>query len=147
MPPITTPQDTAPSAINIAHNPGANVDALYKIPTPTAPFGPTLSGQPNDFVIAITYTGAGLNGPVGIAIDSSGDASAANAVAEAVDGAFGMDVDYAMLIKIYGHLCPKSWQQKVARGFRRSATSAGLAVCLEADSSCYLSTSWLSIQS
>ena len=38
-----------------------------------APFQPTLSTQPNDFTIAISYIGAGLNTPQGVAIDASGN--------------------------------------------------------------------------
>jgi hypothetical protein len=69
----TTPTDTATAAINIAHNPGTNVGALYALSTPTPPFAPALSGRPNDFSIAILLTGGGLNTPDGIAIDGSGN--------------------------------------------------------------------------
>ncbi len=76
----STPSDTATAAINIAHNPGANVDNLYNLPTPSAPFQPALTGapnEPNDFTISISYTGGGLDGsgdaPEGIAVDSLGN--------------------------------------------------------------------------
>jgi streptogramin lyase len=69
----TAPSDTATAAINIAHNPGANVAALYALATASAPFQPTLSGQPNDFTIAINYSGGCLVEPYQIAIDGSGD--------------------------------------------------------------------------
>jgi hypothetical protein len=73
----TQPADTATAAINIAHNPGANVSALYGLATPTSPFQPTLTPAPNDFTVAITYSGGGLNStgflaPNGIAIDGYG---------------------------------------------------------------------------
>jgi len=71
----TTPTDTASAAINIAHNPGANVDALFALPTPTAPFA--VSGtytQPNDWTIGIIFFGSGLYAPWSIAIDGSGNA-------------------------------------------------------------------------
>jgi hypothetical protein len=74
----TPPTDTATAAINIAHNPGSNVANLYALSTPTPPFSPALSGQPNDFTIALNFTGGGLTAPVGIAIDGSGDVWAAN---------------------------------------------------------------------
>ena len=73
------PTDTATAAINIAHNPGANVAALYDLATTTAPFQPILTGTspyngPNDWTIAIAYTGGGLSGyPQGIAIDGQGN--------------------------------------------------------------------------
>jgi DNA-binding beta-propeller fold protein YncE len=69
----TTPTDTATAAVYMAHNPGANIAALYGIITGTPPFAPYLSAQPNDFTIAINFTGGGLNGPNGIAIDASGN--------------------------------------------------------------------------
>ncbi len=73
----TQPSDTATAAINIAHNPGANLDNLYGLQTPSAPFQPSLSPEPNDFTVSITYTGAGLDGsgfaPEGIAVDGSGN--------------------------------------------------------------------------
>jgi sugar lactone lactonase YvrE len=75
----TTATDTATAAINIAHNPGQNVTALYALATPSAAFSPTLSAQPNDFTVGINYNGGtvnggGLNGAYAIAIDSHGDA-------------------------------------------------------------------------
>ncbi len=75
----TTPTETATAAINIAHNPGANVAALYALPAPAAAFSPSLTTQPNDFTIGINYTGgglagAGVNGAYSVAIDAHGDA-------------------------------------------------------------------------
>jgi streptogramin lyase len=73
----SAPSDTASAMINIAHNPGANVGTLYMLQTPTSPFQPFLTGAPNDFSLAITYTGGGLDGtgqgPETIAIDGSGN--------------------------------------------------------------------------
>ena len=82
--------DTATAALNIAHNPGANVANLFGLQTPTSPFQPSLPSTPvpNDFTIAISYTGGGLNSPVPIAIDKSGNvwvgntATGANSVSE-----------------------------------------------------------------
>jgi streptogramin lyase len=74
----TTPTDTAAAAIYMAHNPGANVAALYGLITGTLPFAPYLSAQPNDFTIAINFTGGGLNAPDGLAIDASGNVWVAN---------------------------------------------------------------------
>jgi streptogramin lyase len=70
----TTPTDTATAAINIAHNPGANISTLFGLQTGTSPFLPMLSAAPNDFTIAIGYTGGGmLQGVGGLSIDASGD--------------------------------------------------------------------------
>jgi streptogramin lyase len=73
------PTDTATAAINIAHNPGANVANLYSLQVAGAPFQPSLTAAPNDFTIAVTYTATpALNSPGGLAIDGSGDVWVAN---------------------------------------------------------------------
>jgi hypothetical protein len=69
----TAPADTATAAVNIARNPGANIGNLYALQTASAPFQPALSAAPNDFTVAVSYTGAGMNGPLPIAIDASGN--------------------------------------------------------------------------
>jgi hypothetical protein len=70
----TAPTDTATAALNIAHNPGANVSTLFGLATASAPFQPSLpTPAPNDFTIAVSYSGAGLNSPVPIAIDAAGN--------------------------------------------------------------------------
>ena len=74
----TAPTDTATAAINIAHNPVANLDALYGLWTPSAPFQPSLTGEPTDFTVAIAYSGSGLDStdflaPNAIAIDGYGN--------------------------------------------------------------------------
>lgn len=67
------PTDTATAAINIAQNPGANVITLFGLATPRNPFQPSLSNPPNDWTIAIEYTGGGLTAPTGIAADAVGN--------------------------------------------------------------------------
>jgi len=75
----TAPTDTATAAINIAHNPGANVSTLWSLVAGSGtPFLPYLGGAPNDFTIAISYTGGGLNYSWGIAVDGSGNVWVAN---------------------------------------------------------------------
>lgn len=69
----TAPTDTTTAALNIAHNPGANVSALYGLQTATSPFQPMLSTVPNDFLIGIAFTGGGLLAPQSIAIDTAGN--------------------------------------------------------------------------
>ncbi len=82
--------DTATAALNIAHNPGANVANLFALQAANSPFQPSLPSEPvpNDFTIAVSYTGAGMNGPLPVGIDASGNvwvgntASGANSVSE-----------------------------------------------------------------
>jgi streptogramin lyase len=74
----TAPTDTATAAIYIAHNPSPNVTTLYQIPVTTPPYTPALGTSPSDFSIAIAYSGGGLSGPQGLAIDAAGNAWVTN---------------------------------------------------------------------
>ena len=85
--------DTATAALYIAQNPGPGPTAmsnLFGLQTASSPFQPPLPSMPvpNDFTIAISYTGAGMNGPTPVAIDAAGDVwvgntgSGANSVSE-----------------------------------------------------------------
>ena len=72
----TQPTDTATAAINIAHNPIANLANLFALQTANSPFIPDLSAAPNDFTISIVISG-GLGSEFGWpeypAIDASGN--------------------------------------------------------------------------
>jgi len=68
----TTPTDTATAAINIAHNPAANVTALYGLSSADVEFAPALTAQPNDFTLAI-YFNAGTPGSGPMVGDASGN--------------------------------------------------------------------------
>jgi len=74
----TQPTETATAAINIAHNPSANVDALWGLISGTPAFGSGLTAEPNDFTLGLQFTSGGLNAPNAIAIDGSGNVWAAN---------------------------------------------------------------------
>jgi streptogramin lyase len=120
----TAPSETATAAINIAHNPGANIATLLGLVTPTAPFQPafTVANAPNDFTVAIAYSGGGLDGsgfaPEGIAVDGSGDVWVPNFDSNSVsefkyDGTVlsgttgfvgaGLDEPTSVAIDIYGN--------------------------------------------
>jgi streptogramin lyase len=74
----TVPTDTAIAAINIAHNPGAQVSVLYSIASGTTPFAPALFAQPTDFTLAIKFTGGGIDHPAYVALDGAGNVWATN---------------------------------------------------------------------
>jgi streptogramin lyase len=66
--------DTASAVIYIAHNPGANTANLFALSTASAPFAPTLTAVPNDFTVALIFTGVSNACCFSIAIDGSGNA-------------------------------------------------------------------------
>ena len=69
----TQPVETATAAINIAHHPGLNVAALYGLSTANPPFVPALTSPPNDFTVALNFTGGGMNSPSGLGVDGEGN--------------------------------------------------------------------------
>jgi hypothetical protein len=88
----TAPTETVTAALYIAQNPGANISNLFAIPLPTSPFQPSLSSAPNDFTIALNFTGGGLSQPLGIAIDGTGNVwagSSLNATLNQFNGSTG----------------------------------------------------------
>jgi hypothetical protein len=70
----TAPTDTVSAVINIVQHPGQNVAAIYALAAAITPFQPTLSTTPNDWTLAVTYTGGGgLSAPSAVAVDASGN--------------------------------------------------------------------------
>ncbi len=72
----TAPTDTATAAINIAHNPIANLTSLFALQTANSPFMSDLSAAPNDFTIAIVINGGAgseFGFPEYVAVDASGN--------------------------------------------------------------------------
>jgi streptogramin lyase len=67
-----TPTDTATAAIQIAQNPGANIAAIYGLSPTAPPFQPALATQPNDFSLAIRFSGT-YSSVVDMAIDAAGN--------------------------------------------------------------------------
>ena len=67
-----TVTDTTTAAMYMAQNPGTNVHNLYGLLPGTPVFATGLSSQPNDWTLAVNFTGAGT-APAGIAVDSSGN--------------------------------------------------------------------------
>jgi streptogramin lyase len=80
----TAPTNTLDAALDIAKNPVNNVSALYNLMTGTAPFQPTLASAPNDWTVAIIYSGSGLSTPWGVAVDAPGNVWVANHGSSAV---------------------------------------------------------------
>lgn len=78
--------DTLAAAVRIARAPAANVAALFEAGSRgeaaagAGPYAPALGSQPRDWMLAVTYTGGGLE-PVGsttLALDAGGNAWVTN---------------------------------------------------------------------
>jgi len=72
------PTDTLQAVLSLAHHPGISATPILNLVGSTPPFQPTLSATPNDWTVAITYTGNGIATPQSVAIDASGNAWIAN---------------------------------------------------------------------
>lgn len=68
----TAPTNTLDAALNIARNPGKNVEAIYDLPGADAPFQPTVSPRPNDWTIAVSFL-VNTRSTNNMAIDASGN--------------------------------------------------------------------------
>jgi streptogramin lyase len=65
------PTETAIMAIYMAQNPWKNIFTIYGVQTAGAPFQPSLSAEPNDLSVAISYAASELYDPDWLAIDGS----------------------------------------------------------------------------
>jgi len=75
----TSATETIGAMLSIAQSQGSSsITSLWSLGSATPPYVPTLSAQPNDFTLAINYTGTELSGPYGIALDASGAAWVTN---------------------------------------------------------------------
>ena len=68
----TKSTDTASAALAIAHAQGANVPAIYSLQSASAPFSPHLTAVPNDFTLALSFSGLYGYGTSGLAVDGNG---------------------------------------------------------------------------
>lgn len=80
------PADTIGATLAMAHEPAANVAALYALTPPAGPFQPNLPAAPKDWTLAVRFTGGGLLGPAGIAADASGNVWIANSGGSSITG-------------------------------------------------------------
>jgi streptogramin lyase len=74
----TQAADTIAAAIYIAQNPGNKVSTLFGMSMANALFQPQLGSAPNDWMLSVTLTGGGLNGPASLGVDGSGNLWVAN---------------------------------------------------------------------
>jgi hypothetical protein len=67
------PNNTLDAALNLVRNPGSNVATLYTQSTASTAFTPALTKAPSDWTMFLNYTGAGMNSPTAVGIDSTGN--------------------------------------------------------------------------
>lgn len=72
------PTNTLDAAINIARSPAMNAASIYTIGSNSGAYLPSLSAAPQDWTLAATYSGGGMNGPTAVSIDSQGNVWVAN---------------------------------------------------------------------
>jgi sugar lactone lactonase YvrE len=150
--PVVVPTDTATAAINIAHNPGANIPGLYALLPSLPPFVPALTAAPHDFTLSVSYFGGGLGQPQGIAIDATGNVWVANLVANTVSEftALGLAISSATGYKGGGvkgptaiaiDLTGNAWVANLSstgesefQGYVPQSPSSGFPVCTGASS-------------
>jgi streptogramin lyase len=69
----TQAANTIAAALSIAQNPCLKVPVLFGLLTTSAPFQPQLGSAPNDWMLFVTFSGGGLNGPTSPGVDGSGN--------------------------------------------------------------------------
>lgn len=70
---VPAPANTAAAVLNMAHNPGLNVAALFKIAAANSPYQPMLSAAPSDWTLSVTFFSNNMPGPYYPAVDSQGN--------------------------------------------------------------------------
>jgi streptogramin lyase len=76
----TPAAETIAVALFIARNPGDKVSTLFGLTTRSGPYQPQLVDVPNDWMLFVTFTGGGLNGPTSLDVDASGNLWVSNYV-------------------------------------------------------------------
>lgn len=69
----TAPTSTTEAVFNMAHNPSANVAALYQLQGPSTPFSPQLKTTPSDLSLSFSFPDGALAKNPSLAIDAQGD--------------------------------------------------------------------------
>jgi hypothetical protein len=70
--------DTASAMVAIAHSPASNVSTLFAQQSATPSFTPDLTAAPNDFSLALAFTGGAIALTGGMAVDAMGDVWSTN---------------------------------------------------------------------
>lgn len=68
----SAPTETLAAALNLVRSPGQNASTLFAQSTLSSAFTPALAAAPADWTLFLTHTGAGMNSPSAVAVDSTG---------------------------------------------------------------------------
>ncbi len=74
----TQATNTLDAAYYLAKNPTSNVAALYALSLASTAYTPVLAAGPTDWTMFVNYSGAGMDSPGGIGVDSKGNVWVAN---------------------------------------------------------------------
>ena len=100
---VTGANNTLDAAFYIAKHPGdPAVTGLWSLVSPISPFQPALSAQPQDFTVAVRYTGTQLSRPTGIAIDGPGNAYITNQTGNSVSAAPPLSPSFGLYNTVAG---------------------------------------------
>ncbi len=112
----TAPSDTLQAILNIAQNPGANAAAVFNVVSSGGSFTPVLSAAPNDWTLALTFTGGGLGFAPGIMVPFAGGTSQGT----------GQLVSTAMAIDAVGNVWVTGFNDDGSSGSVNADTSSGM---------------------
>jgi len=115
----TAPANTLQAILDIAQNPGNNASGVFAAASGSTAYAPALSAAPNDWTLALTFTGGGL----GIAPTISGvDSTGASGVGPNIATGVAIDANGNVFVAGYGQF-----------GYSSGSGSVGLDVPILAE--------------
>ncbi|MCU1321300.1 MAG: hypothetical protein JWM43_949 [Acidobacteriaceae bacterium] len=112
----SAPADTLQTILNIAQNPGNNAGTLYNVTAGSGPFTPTLGAAPNDWTLALTFTGGGLGFAPGLPVTFAGN-----------PGSTGQFLNSAMTIDAAGNIWVAGFNNALNAGISPDLASGMIA--------------------
>ncbi len=95
------PANTLQAILNIAQNPGNKPQDVYDVSGGSGPFTPTLSGYPNDWTLAVTFTGGGLGFAPAVTIPTNRSGGNPSGPYQLLHSAMAIDADGNIWVTAY----------------------------------------------